>query len=357
MLGWRLRTPAAAIAGIGLGIGFMTTVLVPWVEAQTPAQREQAARKAYEEHMRRMDEAEKAAAAKPATPPAATTPPPAAAAPPANPPAAPKVAAPANPAPGMSQADQDAATERGLEQYRRMMKEDPWSNPALLDADRGEALWAAKKGPRNVSLAETCDLGKGVGKVDGAFAELPRYFEDADRVMDAETRILWCMENFQGFDSTAFRKNPHPGGGQPVKDIGAIATFVSHKSSGMKLASRKDHEKEKEAIALGEALFFRRQGPFDFSCATCHAESGKRIRLQPLPFLSDPKEAKVVVGEWPAYRVSSTHVMTMQHRLLDCYWQMRLHRLDFGSDVSVALSAYLYDRARDGDIAAPGLKR
>ncbi|MBN9267937.1 MAG: hypothetical protein J0I75_25855, partial [Hyphomicrobium sp.] len=163
MLGWRLRTPAAAIAGIGLGIGLMTTVLVPWVEAQTPAQREQAARKAYEEHMRRMDEAEKAAAAKPATPPAATTPPPAAAAPPANPPAAPKVAAPANPAPGMSQADQDAATERGLEQYRRMMKEDPWSNPALLDADRGEALWAAKKGPRNVSLAETCDLGKGVG--------------------------------------------------------------------------------------------------------------------------------------------------------------------------------------------------
>jgi sulfur-oxidizing protein SoxA len=47
----------------------------------------------------------------------------------------------------------------------------------------------------------------------------------------------------------------------------------------------------------------------------------------------------------------------MQHRLLDCYWQMRLHRLDFASDVSVALSAYLYDRARDGEIAAPGLKR
>ena len=237
------------------------------------------------------------------------------------------------------------------------MKEDPWSNPALLDADRGEALWADKRGPKKVSLAETCDLGKGVGNVDGAFAEMPRYFEDVDRVMDTETRILWCMENFQDFDSTAFRKSPHPSGGQPVKDVGAIATFIASKSAGMKIASKKEHAKEKEAIALGEALFFRRQGPFDFSCATCHAESGRRIRLQPLPFLSDPKEAKTVVGEWPAYRVSSTHVMTMQHRLLDCYWQMRLHRLDFGSDVSVALSAYLYDRARDGEIAAPGLKR
>ena len=354
----RLRRmgPVTAIAGASLLAGLVVLTVAPVVQAQTAAQREQA-RKAYEDHMRRMDEAEKAAVAKPAAPPA--TPPAAApkAAAPATPPVAPKAEAPAAAKPVMSAAEQDAATERGLEQYRRMLKADPWDNPALLDADRGEALWAAKKGPQKVSLAETCDLGKGIGKVEGAFAEMPRYFEDADRVQDTETRILWRMERFQAFDSAAFRKNPHPGGGAPVKDIGAIATFISNKSSGMKLAPKADHPKEKEAIALGEALFFRRQGPFDFSCATCHAESGKRIRLQPLPFLSEPKEAKQVVGEWPAYRVSSTHVMTMQHRLLDCYWQMRLHRLDFASDVSVALSAYLYDRARDGEVAAPGLKR
>ncbi len=305
--------------------------------------------------MRRMDEAEKAAASEPTAPPAAA---PAASAPkvPASPPPT-KSAAASQPAAPVSVADQDAATERGLEQYRRMMREDPWSNPALLDADRGEALWSAKKGPQSTSLAETCELGKGIGVVDGAFAEMPRYFEDADKVQDVETRILWCMERFQAFDSAEFRKRPHPAGGQPVKDVGAIATFISSKSSGMKIAPKATHAKEQEAIALGEALFFRRQGPFDFSCATCHSETGKRIRLQPLPFLSEPKEAKAVIGEWPAYRVSNTHVMTMQHRLLDCYWQMRLPALDFGSDVSVALSAYLYDRARDGDVAAPGLKR
>ena len=350
MQGLRRLNPVTAIAAVGLMAGLMALTVAPLVQAQTPAQREQA-RKAYEDHMRRMDEADKAAAAKASTPAAPKV------GAPAVPPAAPKAAAAPPARPAMSAADQDAATERGLEQYRRMMKADPWSNPALLDADRGEALWAAKKGPKSVSLAETCDLGKGIGKIDGAFAELPRYFDDADRVQDTETRILWCMERYQDFDSTAFRKNPHPGGGQPVRDIGALASFIANKSSGMKIAPKADHPKEKEAIALGEALFFRRQGPFDFSCATCHAETGKRIRLQPLPFLSEPKEARQVVGEWPAYRVSSTHVMTMQHRLLDCYWQMRLDRLDFASDVSVALSAYLYDRARDGEIAAPGLKR
>jgi sulfur-oxidizing protein SoxA len=251
----------------------------------------------------------------------------------------------------------DKATDRELEKYRSMLKADPFANPGLLDADRGEALWNAKKGADKVALAEKCDLGKGIGKVEGAFAELPRYFADADRVMDAETRILWCMEKFQGFDAAAFKKNPHPGGGAPVKDVGAIATFVAHKSEKAKFAPPSSHPKEKETIALGKELFFRRQGPFDFACATCHADSGKRIRLQPLPFLSKPEEARKVIGEWPAYRVSTTHVMTMQHRLYDCYWQMRMPQLQLGSDASVALVAYLTKQAAGGEIAAPGLKR
>ena len=251
---------------------------------------------------------------------------------------------------------QDPETERGIEKYRQMLKADPWANPGLLDADRGEALWTTRRGPKNVSL-EQCDLGKGPGKLDGAFAEMPRYFADAGRVMDAETRILWCMEKLQGFNRADLVKAPHPGGGQPVKELGAMATYVAHKSSGMKYAPKADHAKEKEALALGETIFFRRSGPFDFACATCHDASGTRIRLQELPHLSNPKEASSVIGEWPAYRVSTTHVMTMQHRLLDCYWQMRMPRLELGSDVSVALISYLNNQARGGEIAAPGLKR
>ncbi|MEQ1652557.1 MAG: sulfur oxidation c-type cytochrome SoxA, partial [Hyphomicrobium sp.] len=235
-------------------------------------------------------------------------------------------------------------------------KADPWTNPALLDADRGEALWKAKKGPSKVSL-ESCDLGKGPGKVEGAFAELPRDFPDAGRVMDVETRILWCMEKLQRFDVIEFRKSPHPASSAPVGDIGAIATWIASKSAGLKFAGKTEHVKERAAIALGEAIFFRRQGPFDFACSTCHGDSGKRIRLQPLPFLSQPDEARKVVGEWPAYRVSNAHVMTMQHRLYDCYWQMRMHRLQFGSEVSVALISYLNSVAKGGEIAAPAIKR
>ena len=251
---------------------------------------------------------------------------------------------------------QDADTEKAIEKYRAMLKEDPWSNPGYLDVDRGEALWATRAGPKNVSF-EQCDLGKGPGKVEGAFAELPRYFADADRVMDLETRLLWCRETLQGLSTADYVKRPHPAGGQPVKDIGAIATFVASKSAGQKFAAKLDQPKEKEVVALGETLFYRRQGPFDFACSTCHAEQGLRIRLQGLPQLAQKKEASKVIGEWPAYRVSTTHVMTMQHRLLDCYWQMRMPELQMGSDASVALISFLIKQAEGGEIAAPGLKR
>ena len=251
---------------------------------------------------------------------------------------------------------QDPAVDRALEQYRRMMKDDPWTNPANLDADRGEALWQQPAGPKKVSL-EQCDLGKGPGKVDGAFAELPRYFADADRVMDVETRILWCRTTLQGIDNGEYLKNPHPAGGAPVKDVGAIATWIAARSNGLKFAAKLEHPKEKDALALGQNLFNRRMGPFDFACTTCHADSGKRIRLQPLPYLAKPEEARRVIGEWPAYRVSSTHVMTMQHRVLDCFWQMRLHQVEMGSEATNALVAYMVKTAEGGEISTPGMKR
>ena len=247
-------------------------------------------------------------------------------------------------------------TERELEKYRQMLKEDPWSNPGMLDADRGEALWKEKRGPKAASL-EKCDLGKGPGKVEGAFAELPRYFGDVDGVMDLESRIVWCMETLQGFDRKDILKRPYSKANQSGTELEALATYVASKSRGLKFAPPLEHAKEKEALAMGEALFFRRQGPMDFACATCHGDSGKRIRLQGLPFLSKPEEAREAVGQWPAYRVSQGTVMTMQHRITDCFWQMRLPLIDYGSDVAVALTMYLVNQAKGGEVSAPQIKR
>jgi len=255
-------------------------------------------------------------------------------------------------APNKSEED---AVERELTKFRAMLS-DPFSNPGYLFVDRGEQYWKTPAGPKNVSL-ETCDLGKGPGKVDGAFAELPRYFADADRVMDMEARIVWCIEKIQGRDTKDLIKNKFSNYPDRTSELEDLAAFVSNKSNGYKIAPQLSHPKEQEAFAVGYSMFFRRQGPWDFACASCHQDNGKRIRLQALPTFGNPKQAQEVMGTWPAYRVSQNTLRTMQHRLYDCFWQMRLPQVDYGSDITVALTAFLMHRAEGGVINVPSIKR
>ncbi len=309
---------------------------------------------AYAEHVRRMDEADKKAAA------AAAKPAPAAAAPAAAPAPAPVAAAPAAPAPAA--AAKPAATaaadnsEKEIERYREMIS-DPMSNPGYLAVDAGEIMWKTARGTKNVSL-ETCDLGAGPGKLEGAYAGLPKYFADADKVQDIESRLLWCMENIQGLDTKDVRARRFSSPGKP-SDMQDLVAFIANKSNGMKFKLPLDHAKEKQFLAMGEALFYRRSSMSDFSCATCHAENGQRIRLQGLPNLikAGGKEVQQTMGGWPTYRVSQSALRTMQHRMWDCYWQMRMPDVAYTSDVTVALITFLTKQAEGGEIQVPSIKR
>ena len=246
-------------------------------------------------------------------------------------------------------------TEKEIERYRAMIA-DPFANPAYLNVVRGEVLWAQARGAKNVAIS-ACDLGEGVGKLEGAYAKLPRYFRDADRVMDLEQRLLWCMETVQGFETKDVIKRRFSGPGV-VSDMEDLVAFIANKSNGMKFAASVAHPKEQEMFAVGEAMFYRRSSIMDFSCATCHADDGKRIRLQALPNLSKPgKDAQATMATWPTYRVSQSQMRTMQHRLWDCYRQMRMPAPDYASDGITALTVYLTRQAEGGDILVPSIKR
>jgi len=257
---------------------------------------------------------------------------------------------------GIVQAQDDS--EKGIQRYREMIS-DPMSNPGFLNVDRGEVLWAEPRGNKNVSLDETCDLGLGVGKLDGAFAKLPRYFEDADKVMDLAQRILWCMENKQELDTAEIVKQKFsPTNGGYTSDMEDLVAFVSNKSSGIKIELQLSHPKEREALEVGEALFHRRSGIWDFSCESCHGADGQRIRLQELPNLAEQSEgARQSIATWPAYRVSQNQLRTMQHRLSDCYRQMRMPQPGYASDGLTALTMYLMKTAEGGEIQVPAMKR
>ncbi len=246
-------------------------------------------------------------------------------------------------------------TEKELEKYRAMIN-DPMSNPGYLNVDRGEVLWTTPRGAKNVSL-ETCDLGMGPGKLEGVYARLPRYFPDADKVMDLEQRLFWCMQKIQELDTADIVRRRFGGPGR-TSDMEDLVAFIANKSSGMKFEAPLAHAKEKEAYAIGEALFYRRSDIMDFSCATCHAEDGRRIRLQGLPNLVKAgKNAQETMGSWPTYRVSQSQTRTMQHRLWDCYRQMRAPEPVYLSDGLTALTLFLVKQGEGGEINVPSIKR
>jgi sulfur-oxidizing protein SoxA len=249
-----------------------------------------------------------------------------------------------------AQAGDDAIKK--IEEYRQALAD---GNPADLWEARGEGLWKQRRGPKNASL-EACDLGLGPGVVKGAYASLPRHFADADRVMDLETRLVHCMTTLQGISRADATRRVF-GSGNERSDMEALVAYVTAGSRGVTMSVPQRHVREREAYAIGKQIFFYRGGPHDFSCATCHSEGGKRIRLQDLPNLTETKDAQRAYTSWPAYRVSQGELRSFQWRLFDCFRQQRFPALEFGSDASIALTTFLARNANGAPFNAPSIKR
>jgi L-cysteine S-thiosulfotransferase len=246
---------------------------------------------------------------------------------------------------------QPASAADGIAQYRKMLED---GNPAELFEAKGEALWRTRRGPQNATL-ERCDLGKGPGRVKGAFVELPRFFADTQRVQDLESRLLTCIETLQGLTAAEIVRTPF-GRGEQV-NMEALVAWIAAESRGLRFDLPQAHAQEKKMFELGKRAFFYRAGSHDFACASCHDGPGKRVRLQDLPDLTRNPGDGVGFAAWPAYRVSSGELWGMQRRLNDCYRQQRFPYPGYASDVTVALGVYMGVNAKGAQSIAPSIKR
>ena len=251
---------------------------------------------------------------------------------------------------GTAAAQQKSAAD-GIAEYRKMLED---GNPAELFEAKGEDIWKTPRGPKKASL-QSCDLGLGPGVVKGAWVQMPRWFADTGRVQDLESRLLTCMERIQGFNAAEIAATPFGKGEQVTLE--ALSAWISAESRGMKIAVPQGHPEERHFYELGKRAFFYRGGPMDFSCASCHGEDGKRIRLQDLPNIAKPEGAAKGWSSWPAYRVSSGQMWSMQHRLEDCYRQQRFPEPVYASDLTIALSYFMAAQSNGYPMATPGIKR
>src|SRR5690625_3978255 len=133
----------------------------------------------------------------------------------------------------------------GFAAYREML--DFGGNPAELTEMAGEELWFEKRGPKNASL-ETCDLGQGPGVVEKAYAQMPRYFADTDKVMDLESRLLYCMDTIQGLDPEEEAKKAISRGTDYASDMESIVAYVV-------AADRKSTRLNSSHVAISYAVF------------------------------------------------------------------------------------------------------
>ena len=247
-------------------------------------------------------------------------------------------------------AQQKSAAD-GIAEYRKMLED---GNPAELFEAKGEDLWKTARGPKKATL-QRCDLGLGPGVVKGAWVQMPRWFTDTQRVQDLESRLLTCMETLQGFNAAEIANTGFDKGEQAT--LAALAAWVSAESRGSKMALPQQQIEEKRFYEMGKRAFFFRGGPMDFSCASCHGEAGKRIRLQDLPDLTKNPGDGIGFAAWPAYRVSSGEMWSMQRRLNDCYRQQRFPYPGYASEVTIALGVYMGVNASGAVSIAPALKR
>ncbi|HEX4927668.1 MAG TPA: sulfur oxidation c-type cytochrome SoxA [Burkholderiales bacterium] len=236
--------------------------------------------------------------------------------------------------------------------YQRMTAENA---PIELYELAGEELWKKPQGPKNVSL-ERCDLGQGPGVLKGAYAGLPRYFADADRVMDLEARLVYCMMTLQGRSHEDATQRVF-GNADKASELALLSAYVAGQSHGMPMRPGVSHPKEKASYELGRELFYHRAGPWDFSCASCHGEPGKRIRMSELPALNRAQDVRPLMATWPAYRVSNATFITLEWRMNDCYRQMRMPEPKYGSEIPVALIHYMTVNAQGVVYRGPAIKR
>ena len=235
-------------------------------------------------------------------------------------------------------------------------------HPGDAYVDEGREMFH-KPGPNGKSCA-TCH-GQDGAKLEGAYAKMPRYYDDIGKVADIDLRIWSCMTKYMGYDpkDKKLKKQFNKWSG-PYRV--PLASYVASLSNGQKINVQLKHPEEKRLYELGEKLWFMRVGARDFSCGICHTVlAGKRIRLQGLP---DPVKAKVYT-HWPAYRFGSDKMWTMEDRVRSCFkaYFLYLNKWDEKKDWVkkpppmsewvIALELYMKKAANGGVVEVPGLLR
>ncbi|HEU4519610.1 MAG TPA: sulfur oxidation c-type cytochrome SoxA [Microvirga sp.] len=216
------------------------------------------------------------------------------------------------------------------------MQRDDAANPGMLWVLDGEELWRGAAPGGGPSCAG-CH-GEAGTSMRGVAARYPAFDAAEGRPIDLQGRVNLCR--------TARQKAP--AFAAEGRELLALTTLVAHQSRGLPIAPP-DDPRLAPARERGRALFSRRVGQLDLSCAQCHDErAGGRLAGNPIP--------QAHPTAYPLYRLEWQSLGSLQRRLRNCLTGVRAEPYPYGAPEYVELELYLMSRAAGMTVETPGVR-
>ena len=216
------------------------------------------------------------------------------------------------------------------------MQADDTSNPGMLAALDGEALWKQKAGAADKACAD-CH-GAADDSMKGASARYPAFNANSAKPIDVQGQVNQCRVERQQAAPLRFES----------RELLALTTYIGLQSRGLPMAPPVD-ERLTPYRERGKALFNQRLGQLNFSCAHCHEDNwGRKLGSAPIP--------QAHANAYPIYRLEWQDVGSLQRRLRNCMSGVRAEPYAYGSLEFIELELFLAERARGMPVETPGVR-
>lgn len=218
----------------------------------------------------------------------------------------------------------------------RAMQDDELTGPAVFALAEGESLWSRAAGSSGKSCADCHgDVKDGM---KGVAARYPAFDAKLGRPLTVEQRILDCRTERQGAEAFA----------PESRELLALSAIVGRASRGMPISPDKDARSGPHRAA-GAAIFKRRMGQLNLSCAQCHDDNwGKSLAGSPVP--------QGHATGYPIYRLEWQGMGSLTRRLRSCMTGVRASPYAWGSPELVDLEMYLMARAQGMKVETPAVR-
>jgi sulfur-oxidizing protein SoxA len=218
----------------------------------------------------------------------------------------------------------------------KAMQDDDTSNPGMLWALDGEALWKTETGTAGKSCADCHNDAR--ASMKGAAARYPAFDKELGRPVNLEQRVNLCRARHQQATTLPYES----------RELLALTAFVAQQSRGAGIEAGTDPQLE-PFIARGRELFMRRQGQLNLGCTNCHDDNWDK-------HLAGSAITQAQPTGYPLYRLEWQSLGSLQRRLRSCITGIRAQPYDYGAPELVELELYLMSRARGLPIETPAVR-